>query len=141
MTYLHIEVPQETRFYASRSHEFKNEVLSQPIWNNRFLAVNKKMVFFPHCYQAGIKQISDLFDSCEGHFLPFDFFRNKFNVQYYNIIAFFLPFHKIGRNYCKKVPKTQIHLPPQPVHCHSRQCTVSCLTLKVYLHELLRKNF
>ena len=36
----------------------KTEVLSQPIWNNRFLTVNKKMVFSPHRYQAGIKQIS-----------------------------------------------------------------------------------
>ena len=49
----------------------KNEVLSQPIWNNRFLTVNKKMVFFPHWYKAGIKNISDLFDSCERRFLPF----------------------------------------------------------------------
>jgi len=30
----------------------KNEVLSQPIWNNRFLTVNKEMVFF----LLGIKQ-------------------------------------------------------------------------------------
>ena len=70
----------------------KNEVLSQPIWNNRFLTVNKKMVFFPHCYRAGIKQIWDLFYSCEGHFLPFNSFCNKFNVkcnflQYYSILS------------------------------------------------------
>ena len=39
------------------------------------------MVFFPHWYQARMKQISDLFDSCEGHFLPFDSFCNKFNVK------------------------------------------------------------
>ena len=39
------------------------------------------MVFFPHWHQAGIKQISDLFDSCEGQFLPFNSFRNKFNVK------------------------------------------------------------
>ena len=32
----------------------KNEVLSQPIWNNRFLTVNKKMLFLPDWYQAGI---------------------------------------------------------------------------------------
>ena len=47
----------------------KNEALSQPIWNNRFLTVNKKMVFFPHWYKARIKNISDLFDSCERRFL------------------------------------------------------------------------
>ena len=78
----------------------KSEVLSQPIWNNRFLTVNKKMVFFPHWYQAGIKQISDLFYSCEGHFLPFNSFCNKFNVkcnflQYYSILS------SINRNWKK----------------------------------------
>ena len=77
---------------ATATPKNKNEVLSQPIWNNRFLTVNKEVVFFPHWYQAGIKQISDLFDSCEGHFLSFDSFRNKFNVkcnflQYYSILS------------------------------------------------------
>ena len=94
---------------ATATPKDKNEVLSQPIWNNRFLTVNKKMVFFPHWYQAGIKQISDLFDSCEGHFLPFNSFCNKFNVkcnflQYYRILS------SIPQNWkkvCQKVLKTQ----------------------------------
>ena len=34
------------------------------------------MVFFPHWLQAGIKQISELFYSCEGQFLLFNSFRN-----------------------------------------------------------------
>ena len=66
---------------ATATPKNKGRVLSQPIWNNRFLTVNKKMVFFPHWYQAGIKQISDLFYSCEGHFLPFNSFCNKLNVK------------------------------------------------------------
>ena len=47
------------------------------------------MVFFPHWHQAGIKQISDLFDSCKAQFLPFNSFRNKFDVflQYYSILS------------------------------------------------------
>ena len=50
------------------------------------------MVFFPHWYQAEIKQISDLFDSCGDHFLPFNSFYNQFNVkfnffQYYSILS------------------------------------------------------
>ena len=94
---------------ATATPKNKSEVLSQPIWNNRFLTVNKKMVFFPHWYQAGIKQILDLFDSCEGHFLPFNSFCNKFNVkcnflQYYRILS------SIPQNWkkvCQKVLKTQ----------------------------------
>jgi len=117
--------------YAFRT---KNEVLSQPIWNNRILTVNKKMVFFPHWYQAGIKQISGLFDSSEGQFLPFNSFRNKFNVkcnfflQYYSILS------SIPQNWKKLLQegsKTQLRLPPKSVHCHARHYTVCCLTLKI----------
>ena len=70
----------------------KNEVLSQTIWNNRFITVNGKMVHFLHWYRAGVNQISDLFYSCEGRFLPFNSFCNKFNLkcnflQYYSILS------------------------------------------------------
>ena len=33
----------------------KYAILSQPIWNNKFSTVNKKMVCFPHWYQVGIR--------------------------------------------------------------------------------------
>jgi len=46
----------------------KNEVLSQPIWNNRFLTVNKEIVYLPHWYE-------------EGYFLLFNSFFNKFIVK------------------------------------------------------------
>ena len=50
------------------------------------------MVFFPHWYKAGIKNISDLFDSNERRFLLFSSFCNRFNVkcnflQYYSILS------------------------------------------------------
>ena len=50
------------------------------------------MLFLPYWYQEGIKKISDLFDSCVGHFLTFNSFCNKFNVkcsflQYYSILS------------------------------------------------------
>ena len=77
---------------ATSTPKNKNEVLAQTIWNNRFITVNGKMVYFPHWYRAGVKQISDLFDYCEGRFLPFSSFCNKFNLkcnflQYYSILS------------------------------------------------------
>lgn len=108
----------------------KNEVLSQPIWNNRFLTVNKKMVFFPHWYQAGIKQISDLFDSCEGHFLPFNSFYSKFNVkcsflQYYSILSSIPQNWKKLLQECSKDSVT----PPTSI------CSLSCKAIySILLH-------
>ncbi|RMX61325.1 hypothetical protein pdam_00018094, partial [Pocillopora damicornis] len=66
--------------------------------------------------------------------------KNKNEVLSQPIWTFFLLFPKIERKHCKKVPKTQLRLPPQFVHCHARQYIVCCLTLKIYLHQLLRKK-
>ena len=99
------------------------------------------MVFFPHWYQAGIKQISDLFDSCEGHFLPFNSFCNKFNVkcnflQYYSILS------SIPQNWKKVLQEGSKDPVTPPTSICSLSCkTVRCLTLKIYLHQLLRKIF
>ena len=123
---------------ATATPKNKNEVLSQPIWSNRFLTVNKKMVFFPHWYQAGIKQILDLFDSCEGHFLPFNSFCNKFNVkcnflQYYSILS------SIPQNWKKVLQEGSKDPVTPPTSICSLSCkTVRCLTLKIY--QLLRKK-
>ena len=102
----------------------KNEVLSQPIWNNRFLTVNKKMAFFSHWYQAGMKQISDLFNSCESHFLPFNSFCNKFNVkcnflQYYSILS------SIPQNWKKVLQEDS----QDPVRPSTSICSLSCKTI------------
>ena len=109
----------------------KNEVLSQQIRNNRFLTVNKKMVFFPHCYQAGIKQIWDLFYSCEGHFLPFNSFCNKFNVkcnflQYYSILS------SIPQNWNKVLQEGS----KDPVTPPTSICSLSCKTIYSMLLSL-----
>ena len=58
------------------------------------------MVFFPHWYQAGIKQISDLFDSCQGHFLPFNSVCNKFNVKC-SFLQYYCPFRGCAGDWVK----------------------------------------
>ena len=118
---------------ATATPKNKNEVLSQPIWNNRLLTVNKKTVFFPHWHQAGIKEISGLsiFDSCEGQFLPFNSFRNKFNVkcnflQYYGILS------SIPQNW-KKILLENSKDPDTP---STSNCSLSCKTIYSILRNL-----
>ena len=70
----------------------KTEVLSEMIWNNRFITVNGKVIRFPLWFRAGIKQIADLWDSGENRFLSFHSFRNKYKVkcnflQYYSLLS------------------------------------------------------
>ena len=82
------------------------------------------MVFFPHWYQAEIKQISDLFDSCEGHFLPFNSFYNQFNVkcnffQYYSILS------SIPQNWKKVLQEGS----KDPVTPPTSICSLSCKTI------------
>ena len=50
---------------VSTTPQNKTEILSQINWNNKFITIDKKMVYLPHWHRAGIKQISDLFDEHE----------------------------------------------------------------------------
>ena len=90
------------------------------------------MVFFPrHWHQAGIKQISDLFDSCEGHFLPFNSFYNKFNVkcnflQYHSIIS------SIPQNWNKLLQEGSM----DPVTPPTLICSMTCKTIYSMLLNL-----
>ena len=109
---------------ATATSKNEREVLSQLISNYRFLTVNKKMVFFPYRYQVGIKQISDLFDSCEGHFLSFNSFLTKFNVkcnflQYYSILS------SIPQNWKKVLQEGS----KDPVTPPTSICSLSCKTI------------
>jgi len=59
--------------------------------NNKFITIDKKMVYLPLWHRAGIKQISDLFDEHENCFLPFLSVRNKYGLncnflQYHGLI-------------------------------------------------------
>ena len=40
----------------------KSDVLNQIIWNNRYIKINKKSVFFKDWYQSGVKNVSNLID-------------------------------------------------------------------------------
>ena len=63
---------------VSTTPHSKTEILSQTIWNNKFITIDKKMVYLPHWHQAGIKQISDLFDEQKNCILPFLSLCNKY---------------------------------------------------------------
>ena len=65
---------------VSMTPRSKTDILSQTIWNNKFITIDKKMVYLPLWHRAGIKQISDLFDENENGFLPFLSLRNKYTL-------------------------------------------------------------
>ena len=100
---------------ASTTPHSKNEVLSQIIWNNRFIMINKKMVYLPRWHEAGVKQISDLFDEYENR------------LQYHSLIS------TIPQRWKKllHVNSSDTTSPTPPI------CTLSCKTLyeKLLLFE------
>ena len=60
----------------------KNDVLAQIIWNNKFLTVDKKSVYFPCWHRAGIVKIPDLFDEEKNCFLSFESLCGKFQASF-----------------------------------------------------------
>ena len=110
---------------VSTTPHSKTEILSQIIWNNKFITIEKKMVYLPQWHRAGIKKISDLFDEHENCFLSFLALRNKYMLicnflQYYGIIS------AIPRSWKKLLHDAnsgESTTPPPPI------CTITCKML------------
>ena len=67
-------------------------MLEQIIWNNRFVKVGGKSLFYTSWHKAGIKQVKHLFNEQENCFLSLESFRNKSNIQcnflqYYTLVS------------------------------------------------------
>ena len=58
------------------ANEFRQEI----IWNNRFIRINGKTIYYKTWVNKGILRISDLLDT-DGHFLSFESFKCKFGVR------------------------------------------------------------
>ena len=89
------------------------------------------MVFFPHWHQAGIKQISDLFDSCEGQSLPFYSFHNKFNVKC-NFLQYSSILSSIPQNWKKLLQENS----KDPVTPPTSTCSLLCKAIYSILLNL-----
>ena len=112
----------------------KTEVLSEMIWNNRFITVNGKVIRFPLWFRAGIKQISDLWDSGENRFLSFHSFRNKYKVkcnflQYYSLLS------SIPKSW-KKLLGENPEAPAASNASNASKCSLSCKTIYDMLLDL-----
>ena len=112
----------------------KTEVLSEMIWNNRFITVNGKVIRFPLWFRAGIKQISDLWDSGENRFLSFHSFRNKYKVkcnflQYYSLLS------SIPKSW-KKLLGENLEAPAASNASNASKCSLSCKTIYDMLLDL-----
>ena len=59
------------------ANEFQQEI----IWNNRFIGINGKTIYYKTWVNKGILRISDLLDT-DDHFLSFENFKCKFGVRY-----------------------------------------------------------
>jgi len=58
------------------ANEFKKEI----IWNNRFIRINRKTIYYKTWVNKGILRISDLIDT-DDHFLSFENSKCKFGVR------------------------------------------------------------
>ena len=130
---------------VSTTPHSKTEILSQTIWNNKFITTDQKMVYLPvlpHWYRAGIKQILDLFDEHENCFLPFLSLRNKYTLncnflQYYSLLS------AIPQSWKKllQVNSGDSTTPPPPI------CNITCkmlydklLTLETLIIRLRKRQ-
>ena len=118
---------------ANNVPKTKSDVLNQIIWNNQFIKIGKKSVFFQNWHQSGIKNVSSLVDEQKICFLPFQSFQEKFHIncnflQYYGLLS--------------AIPSSWKELlKSQTGNLSSSTPTIESLTCKVIYHLLInRKN-
>ena len=109
---------------VSMTPRSKTEILSQTIWNNKFITIDKKMVYLPLWHRAGIKKISDLFDENENCFLPFLSLRNK-----YTLTCNFLQYHGLISAIPKSWKKLLYTNSGVPISPPLQTCTITCKML------------
>ena len=73
----------------------KKEIENEILWNNHFITIGGKSIFYRQWYNAGIKTLSDILDE-EGNFLSFPEFRKKYKIKT-NFLRYF--------GLCNAIPK------------------------------------
>ena len=118
---------------ANNVPKTKSNVLNQIIWNNQFIKIGKKSVFFQNWHQSGIQNVSSLVDEQTICFLPFQSFQQEFHIncnflQYYGLLS--------------AIPSSWKELlKSQNGNLSSSTPTIESLTCKVIYHLLInRKN-
>ena len=113
--------------------ENKEAVLQETIWNNRFIKVNGKSIFYSKWHQNGIKQIKDLFDVPENCFsLPFEVLANKFHIKGHHFLHHHSLVSAIPSEWKKLLSK---------IDSSSTTCILSKpLTSKILYQELLTRQ-
>ena len=70
----------------------KGDILNQVIWNNRFIRINKALVYFPNWNQAGVQKLSCFFNDEGNSQSSLNAFVQTFNLkcnflQYYGLLS------------------------------------------------------
>ena len=110
--------------------QFKEEVLNQIIWNNRFIKINNVSVFYRNWHLAGIQHFSSLLDDSGKKFLTFENFKNKFNVNC-NFLQFYGLLSAIPRQW-----KVYLNI-PDPQETLTHQFAIEKLTCKTIYNSLI----
>ena len=103
-------------------------MLQEIIWNNRFIKVNGKSVFYSKWCQNGIKQIKDLFNVPENCFFPFGVLANKFYIKGCHFLTYLSLVSAIPSEWKKCLFKNESNPTPALTICTSSR-PLSCKTL------------
>ena len=82
------------QIFKTETPSTTDEALSQPLWYNRHIQINRKTIFFKYLHQAGVNFINDLLKQ-NGHFFTYKEFIDNYEVNVdflsYNAIIHAIP--------------------------------------------------
>ena len=89
-----------------RSPEFKEQILNEIIWNNRFIRIEGYSIYYKQWHEAGVTRIRDIFNG--GSFLTFNDFPSKFSIKT-NFLRYHGLCHTIPQKWIKKFAHSLTH--------------------------------
>jgi len=77
----------------------KEKIKNQIIWNNRFIRIIKKFVYFLNWSKAAIEKLSCLVDEGGNSSVSFNAFlqNTKSSATFHNITVFYQQYHRTGK--------------------------------------------
>ena len=118
--------------------ETMEECISQPLWNNNFIRIDGKYVFYYSWWKERIKYIYDLIEG--GKFLTFNPFQQKFNIKI-NVLKYNGILSAIPTNWKKNL----VHDPGnfnsnfKPMNNKLKQISISENHNKIMYSSLIKK--
>ena len=115
----------------------KEQILEEIIWNNRFIRIEDRSVYYKEWHKSGVTKVKDILD--KNKFLTPNQFCNKFRLKSSNFLKYLALCSAIPRDWIQTLKDT--HETPAPIPGTVNMIPINKLSCKIATQSLVAKKF